>query len=99
MLIIVIIIIIDSYITELGMQLESIYGKAEVKKDGKTYRIEPELTDIMATSRDYDELKWAWQAWRDVTGPKIKQPFKELVGKLNEAASDNGIKNLQKRLC
>lgn len=81
-------------ITELGMQLESIYSKAEVKKDGKVYRIEPELTQLMATSRDYDELKWAWQAWRDVSGPKIKQPFTELVSKLNEAATDNGLSDI-----
>ena len=59
-------------------------------KDGKTYRIEPEFEQLMATSRDWEELKWAWQAWRDATGPKVKQPFTELVNLLNQAARDNG---------
>ena len=47
----------------------------------------------MATSRDWDELLWAWEGWRDVTGRLMPDMYEEYAGLLNHAADMNG-KNL-----
>ena len=47
----------------------------------------------MATSRDYDELKWAFKGWRDVSGKKMKKDFARQVEILNQAARLNGFKD------
>lgn len=71
--------------------LEEIYSTATVKsEDGATWRLEPELTELMAESRDYDRLAWGWEAWRNATGPLMKTKYVELVEKMNEGATDNG---------
>lgn len=44
----------------------------------------------MATSDDWDERLWAWQASRDVTGPKMPGLYEELVQLENEAAKLTG---------
>lgn len=48
------------------------------------------LTRIMSTSRDYDELLWAWQSWRDEVGPSAKDDYIRYVELKNEAAEANG---------
>lgn len=48
------------------------------------------LTRIMSTSRDYDELLWAWEGWRDAVGPSAKEDYKRYVELKNEAAQAMG---------
>jgi len=57
---------------------------------GHEYTLEPDLVQIMATSRDYDRLQWAWQGWRDAIGRRIKPLYARLVDMMNQAAVDNG---------
>jgi len=49
-----------------------------------------DLTRIVATSRDWDELLWAWKGWRDVTGKRMKSSYAKLVELLNYATRKNG---------
>lgn len=49
-----------------------------------------DLIDIMATSRDYDELLFAWKGWRDASGKQIKNNYKRYVELSNKAAVLNG---------
>jgi len=49
-----------------------------------------DLTDILATSRDYNELLFAWKGWRDASGAKIKDKYKRYVELSNKAAVLNG---------
>ena len=49
-----------------------------------------DLTQLMAKSRDYEELTWAWQGWRDETGKKMKDMYEEFVALQNKAADLNG---------
>ncbi|KAH9498640.1 hypothetical protein Btru_007070 [Bulinus truncatus] len=68
------------------LEMQSIYGKAKVcLKSGQCLSLEPELTQLMAESRDYDELLAAWKGWRDVTGPKMKKNYTEYTELYNEA--------------
>ena len=44
----------------------------------------------MAESRDYDELYWAWDAWRDEVGAPAREDYKRYVELKNIAANANG---------
>ncbi|KAK3699415.1 hypothetical protein QZH41_018576 [Actinostola sp. cb2023] len=51
--------------------------------------LEPDLGTLMARSRDYDELLWAWRGWRDAVGPPIRDQFHQLVGLLDQGAREH----------
>jgi peptidyl-dipeptidase A len=55
--------------------------------------IEPGITRVMADSRDYDELLWAWSGWYDATGKQMKASYIKLVEYLNLAAQEKGLKD------
>lgn len=44
----------------------------------------------MATSRDYDQLLWAWKGWRATVGKAIRPSFPKYVEFSNKAAQLNG---------
>lgn len=50
----------------------------------------PDLNKIMAESRDYDELLFAWQGWRNASGREIRDSYKRYVELANFAAKSNG---------
>lgn len=82
----------DRRLNQLVASLEETYSVASVSDHtGREYRLDPELTELMANSRDYDKLLWAWVAWRNATGPHMKTDYTELVGCMNEGARDNGL--------
>uniref|UniRef100_A0A5F8GM13 Angiotensin-converting enzyme n=1 Tax=Monodelphis domestica TaxID=13616 RepID=A0A5F8GM13_MONDO len=71
--------------------MESVYSKAKVcQENGSCLPLDPDLTNLMAVSRDYDNLLWAWKGWRDVTGQAILPSFPEYVDLSNKAAQLNG---------
>uniref|UniRef100_A0A8C8B8Z7 Angiotensin-converting enzyme n=1 Tax=Otus sunia TaxID=257818 RepID=A0A8C8B8Z7_9STRI len=71
--------------------METTYSVAKVCRENKIcHPLDPDLTDIMATSRDYDELLFAWKGWRDASGKKIKNNYKRYVELSNKAAVLNG---------
>lgn len=56
--------------------------------------IEPDLTQIMATSNDADELTFSWKEWHEKTGRPLRSKFIRYVELSNEAARLNGFKDL-----
>ncbi|ELU13139.1 hypothetical protein CAPTEDRAFT_175968 [Capitella teleta] len=82
--------------SELRAEMQRIYSTAEAcNKPGdddpdKCYPLDPDLEQIMATSTDWDELKWAWESWRDVSGRLMPDMYEEYAGLLNKAADMNG---------
>lgn len=77
-------------LTNVKASLETRYSTGKVcRENGECLSLEPGLTRIMATSRDYDELLWAWQGWRDAVGPSAKEDYKLYVELKNEAAMAN----------
>lgn len=77
--------------------MQRIYSTAVIvdeEHEMKRYRMNPELTQLMTTSRDYDERQWAWTEWHDVVGQQIRPLFIDLVVRMNEAATDNGYKDI-----
>ncbi len=55
-----------------------------------------DLQKIMAESRDYDELLFAWKGWRDSAGKVIRQDYKRYVELANMAATLNGMTFMSK---
>lgn len=52
-----------------------------------------DLTEILRTSRDYEEMKHVWQAWRDASGKKMRRLFSGYVRHSNNVAKFNGKQN------
>lgn len=50
-----------------------------------------DLQRIVAESRDYDELLFAWKGWRDAAGKVLRQDYKRYVELANKAATLNGM--------
>ncbi|XP_038018778.1 angiotensin-converting enzyme [Motacilla alba alba] len=74
--------------------METTYSVAKVCRENKTcHPLDPDLTDIMATSRDYDKLLFAWKGWRDASGKKMRNNYKRYVELSNKAAMLNGYKD------
>ncbi|KAL5010334.1 hypothetical protein ScPMuIL_012639 [Solemya velum] len=75
----------------VSAEMESIYSRATVRMDdGRELALEPGLTKLLATSRNYDELLEAWQKWRDVSGREMREKYEEFVELSNEAIRNNG---------
>ncbi|XP_040032505.2 angiotensin-converting enzyme [Gasterosteus aculeatus] len=71
--------------------METKYSVAEVcRDDGRCHPLDPDLQKIMAESRDYDELLFAWKGWRDSAGKVLRQDYKRYVELANMAAKLNG---------
>ena len=80
----------------LASNLEGAYSDAKICPDGNRtsstcMHMDPGVTKLMATSRNYVELTWAFTAWRDQSGKKMKSDFTEYVKYLNIAARKNGF--------
>ncbi len=80
--------------TELESDLEAKYGKGKYcPGEGKPCLTLDELSDILAHSRNYEELTRAWKGWHDV-GASMRADYTEFVGLANEGARDLGFKDL-----
>lgn len=52
--------------------------------------VEPDLQDVMETSRNPSTLLWAWQGWRDIIGPCASMLYPALILTQNLGAKNNG---------
>uniref|UniRef100_T1E6J3 Angiotensin-converting enzyme n=1 Tax=Crotalus horridus TaxID=35024 RepID=T1E6J3_CROHD len=76
---------------QLLLEMETIYSVAKIcEKDTDCKALDPDLTDTMAKSRDYDELLNTWKGWRDASGKKIRGHYERYVHLSNKAAKLNG---------
>ena len=83
-------------LAELGAKMEGIYGKAKACKDPskpKTCKDIGQLSDIMAESRNYDELLTAWQGWHATAVP-LRPLYSRFVELANEGAKEIGYTDL-----
>lgn len=55
--------------------------------------LDPEITEIMATSRDPEELKYYWTEWFDKAGKPTKPAFQKYLDLTKELATLNGFDN------
>ncbi|KAK3771070.1 hypothetical protein RRG08_042314 [Elysia crispata] len=66
-------------------EMEKIYAEAEVCMEGSCLKLDPGLTELMRSSRDCQKLSDVWRGWRDQSGKKMKQLYREYVQLSNEA--------------
>ncbi|XP_042639493.1 angiotensin-converting enzyme [Orycteropus afer afer] len=79
---------------QILLDMETTYSVASVcQLNGTCLQLEPDLTKLMATSRNYEELLWAWEGWRDKVGRAILPFFPKYVELSNKAAQLNGYKD------
>lgn len=80
-------------LTRIATDLEGMYGAAKYCRNGNDCLSLPELEDIFAQSRDYDELLEAWQGWRTIS-PPMRDKFQRFVELANEGAAELGYGDL-----
>lgn len=82
---------------EAIMRMSTNYAKSKVTSfvdKSKKFSLEPELTKIMARSRDPEELKYYWINWHDKAGKPAKDDYFNYVRLRNKAAEVNSEFNL-----
>ncbi|KAJ3159514.1 hypothetical protein HDU86_001523 [Geranomyces michiganensis] len=75
----------QAVLAETLSKMSGVY--AEGKFEGKDL---DELSGILASSRDYEELKRVYLGWREVVGRAEKPLYEKFVKASNEGARDNG---------
>ncbi len=80
-------------LAQIASKLEGDYGAGKYCKSEDDCKSLPELEDILAQSRDYDELLDAWQGWRTISR-KMREPYARFVELANEGAAELGYDNL-----
>lgn len=60
-------------------------------KESEMITLDPEITEIMATSDNYDELKYTWEQWHNRSGALMRNDYKKYVEISNEAAKLNNF--------
>ena len=86
---------LDRY-NHLTNEMSKIYSTAKVpdfNDESKSLSLEPDLSLLLAESRDPRELEYYWTYWRKVTGKEIKEMYKEYVNLTNKAAKLNGYRD------
>lgn len=76
----------------LSASLGSAYGKGKFCEAGRCQTL-GELSEIMATSRDYDALLRAWAGWRTIARP-MRGDFERFVKLANAGAKELGFSDL-----
>ncbi|MCA9523256.1 MAG: M2 family metallopeptidase [Myxococcales bacterium] len=84
-------------LAQIASYLTSTYGKGKYCKTGadgrRNCRNLGQLSKVMATSRNFDELLDAWRGWRTIA-PPMRKKFARYVTLANAGAKELGFKNL-----
>ena len=76
-------------LSELSTDLASKYSTGKFEYKGKMLTL-GQLSDIIATSRDPEELKAVWEGWRTVA-PAMKSGYADIVDIANEGSRELGF--------
>ncbi len=81
-------------LSALSSKLEGMYGAAKYCPKGpESCKGQTELTQIMAESRNYDELTEAWTGWHSTARP-MREDYAQFVALANEGAKELGFADL-----
>lgn len=76
--------------------LLAIYNQASICAFERPFdcglKLQPDLKEIMARSRDWDELLYVWGEWRRKSGENMKELYEQLIDLTNDAAKYNSKK-------
>ena len=78
-------------LAELSAKMQSMYGKGKYCPEGEdSCRDLGQLSDVLAESRDYDELLAAWKGWREISIP-MRPMYARFAELTNEGAREIGF--------
>ncbi|MEN7342336.1 MAG: M2 family metallopeptidase [Pseudomonadota bacterium] len=80
-------------LAEITTRMEGVYGSGKYCPAEGECQTLGQLSNIMATSRDYDEQLEAWLGWRTVS-PSMRGDYKRFVELTNAGAKELGFTNL-----
>ncbi|WP_300376098.1 M2 family metallopeptidase [Henriciella sp.] len=80
-------------LSEITTGLEATYGTGTFTYKGEELNLD-ELSTIIETSRDPQELKTVWEGWRTIS-PPMKDDYVRMVDIANEGARELGYDNLK----
>jgi peptidyl-dipeptidase A len=81
-------------LTQIMARLEAMYGEGKYCPKGpESCKNLDQLSEVLAKSRNYDELVDAWKGWHDVAAP-MRDPYRKFVDLANEGARELGFKDL-----
>ena len=83
----------NAELANISAELNGLYGKGKYCFEDGRCLTQPELSAIMATSTNPDELLEVWQGWREIAKP-MRPLFEREVELANEGAKDLGYANL-----
>lgn len=91
----------DGDLTELNAaknRMTTIYNSARIcpfdrqncnlEVEGLT--LDPEIELLLASSTNFDEMKWTWEQWHEKSGKNMRNDYKSYVDFMNKAAVANG---------
>ena len=81
-------------LTQLEASLEAKYGEGKYCPSGPgSCKNIDQLAQILASSRNYDELTDAWKGWHDI-GAGMREEYTQFVALANEGARSLGFRDL-----
>jgi len=80
-------------LTLIATELEGMYGAGQYCRNDNDCQNLPELEDVLANSRDYNELQEAWVGWRSIA-PPMRDKYQRYVELANEGANELGYGDL-----
>ena len=80
-------------LSEITTGLEATYGTGTFTYQGQELNLD-ELSTIIETSRDPEELKTVWEGWRTIS-PPMKDDYARMVEIANQGAEELGYDNLK----
>ncbi len=81
-------------LSEIMTRMEGAYGSGKYCPDGlDSCQDLEELSEIIARSRDYDELLEAWRGWRTIS-PPFRSDYQRFVELGNEGAQELGFNDM-----
>lgn len=52
--------------------------------------LDPEIELLLASSENFDEMKYVWEQWHEKSGKLMRTDYKAYVDLMNKAAEGNG---------
>lgn len=78
-------------LAKIMTDLEAMYGTGKFEHNGKTINL-GQASDIIASSRDPEELQAVWEGWRTIS-PPMKGDYSKMVDIVNEGSRELGYKD------
>ncbi|CAF0929500.1 unnamed protein product [Brachionus calyciflorus] len=78
---------------QIKSDMNTMYTTSKIIYKNKTLSLEPNLTSVFQSNRNYTFLRTMWKLWRDSSGKKLAKLYPEYINLSNEAVKDYDFKD------